>query len=321
MAMLPLINNTLVRNRSNTVPSNSNRSNHQTTTLSGDVSSANNQYGVQLSSKDSSDCKKLKSGKVCMTTNRPFKRSITLGSLFSSKSSRSASTNSLNSSVVEDTIAAVLRSQTRNEFLSELDLNQTQTGNYFDNSNSSSSLCKANSTTSTSTDENAILENLVHDSFSSDSNQSVNELSRQQSTSELNNQSNFDSNHQTSTPSYPPPRYTPKRRPVLLRSQSAPHHTGDLLSNASILENIQEISRSNVTQPNQTLTSVAELEIVQEDEELEMASRRNSYLNHRFHCRLAHEKEIIPIAGFNSKEELYERISNAFKIDIDQVSF
>ena len=116
--MLPLVHNTIVRNRSNTMPSSS-HSNHSTsmsnvaTTNDASSNSTNNnsQYAVQFT-KDSSECKKLKSSKVCITTNnRSFlkKRSLTFSSLFSPKSSRSASTNSLQSSLVDETLAACLR--------------------------------------------------------------------------------------------------------------------------------------------------------------------------------------------------------------------
>ena len=336
--MLPLVHNTIIRNRSNTMPSSSNRANrsNSTTTISAtnDASSTGNQYGVQLNARDSSDCKKLKASKVCMTTNnrQSFlkKRSLTFGSLFSPKSSRSASTNSLHSSLVDETIASVLRSVQLTEFLnesnktvSELNLNQQRSSKY--SSANSSSLCKASSTNSTLTDENA-LDNLVHNSFGSDLNINSNSGSTAdltaQSTNELN--SGCILNNHSSTPSFPPPSYTPidlnrLRRPLFLRSQSAPQQcrstaNSELVSfsNSPILENIQEISDAT-----QTLS-----EVVEEDEEqLEMASRRNSYLNHRFHCRLAHHKEqMVTIPGFNTKEELYERISNAFGINISQVS-
>lgn len=310
------------------MPSSSARSNQQSTTNDANASTNGNQYGVEQLTKDSSDCKKLKSGKVCMTSNRPFlkKRSLTFASLFSPKSSRSASTNSLQQcSLVDQTIASVLQPINFSEFLnesnktvSESNLNSQQSAKRFFSARNPSRLCKANSTTSTLTDENAHLDNLVS-SFGSDldiNSQSTNELNRSD-----------DSSNPQQTPNFPPPSYTPLdptkrlRRPLLLRSQSAPQPfhfgrstsagAGELFSNTHILENIQEISDQHSLLP----------EVVEEeDEEGSMASRRNSYLNHQFNCRLAHEKEILPIPRFNTVKELYERISMAFNIDVDQVS-
>lgn len=331
--MLPLVHNTIHqhRSRSQTMPSSSARSaNHQSTANDANASTNGNQYGVEQLTKDSSDCKKLKSGKVCMTANRPFlkKRSLTFSSLFSPKSSRSASTNSLQQcSLVDQTIASVLQPINFSEFLnesnktvSESNLNSQLSAKRFFSSRNSSRLCKANSTTSTLTDENAHLDNLVS-SFGSD----LDINSNSQSTNELNRHPDDLSNPQ-STPSFPPPSYTPLdptkrlRRPLLLRSQSAPQPfhfgrstsagAGELFSNTHILENIQEISDQHSLLP----------EVEEEDEEVvSMASRRSSYLNHQFNCRLAHEKEILPIPRFNTVKELYERISLAFNIDVDQV--
>ena len=332
--MLPLVHNTIHqhRSRSQTMPSGSHsaRSNHHSANDT-NSSTNGNQYGVEQLTKDSSDCKKLKSGKVCATANRPFlkKRSLTFSSLFSPKSSRSASTNSLQSSLVDQTIASVLQPINFSEFLnesnktvSESNLNSQVSARRFFSGRNSSRLCKASSTTSTLTDENAHLENLVS-SFGSD----LDINSNSQSTNELNRHLD-DTNSQQSTPNFPPPSYTPldptkriRRPPLLLRSQSAPQPfhfarstsagAGELFSNTHILENIQEISDPHSLLP----------EVVEEDEDqISMASRRNSYMNHQFSCRLAHEKEILPIPRFNTVKELYERISLAFNIDVDQVS-
>lgn len=336
--MLPLVHNTIVRNRSNTLPSGSNTrsSNHNTTnhsTTTNDASSHTNnnstQYVAERVTKDNSECKKLKSKVYITTNNRPFlkKRSLTFSSLFSPKS-RSQSTNSIQRSLVDETLASVLRSVNINEFLngtiavSELNLNQPQSNQYFTDHN----LCRASSTTSTltTTEENVQTDSNLVNSFSDleldhSNNESINDLNRQQSTNELNNQSNSqtDLNHHqqysSTTPSFPPPSYTPFdtkriRRPLLLRSVSAPQQFRSLGSCEFILENIQENSDSVLSE-------------VQEEEEDQMASRRNSYLNHLFNCRLAHEKELVRIPGFNTVKELYERLSHAFNINIDQVSF
>lgn len=327
--MLPLVHNTIHQHRSRSQTMSGPHSSRSSSTTNV-ANSSTNQYSVEQLTKDSSDCKKLKSGKVCATANRPFlkKRSLTFSSLFSPKSSRSASTNSLQSSLVDQTIASVLQPINFSEFLnesnktaSESNLNSQVSARRFFSGRNSSRLCKANSTTSTLTDENAHLDNLAS-SFGSD----LDINSNSQSTNELNRHSD-EPNSQQATPNFPPPSYTPldpskriRRPPLLLRSQSAPqpfyfHRSasagaGELFSNTQILENIQEISDQHSLLP----------EVVEEDEDqVSMASRRSSYLNHQFSCRLAHEKETLPIPRFNTVKELYERISLTFNIDVDQV--
>lgn len=332
--MLPLVHNTIVRNRSNTMPSSPNRSNNsmmmfslhnsslQASPNDASTSYSTQQYGGSNSKENDSECKKLKSSKVCISANRAFlkKRSLTLSSLFSPKSSRSASTNSLNQNLVDETIASVLRKRPLSELtdesnktVSEQNLNQS-TSSYFQGTNSN--LCKSNSVTnsvtSTSTDEN-VLDNLI--SSSNDLN-SIN--SNSNSTSDLN--------INRSIPSFPPPPYTQfdrlkRSRPFLFRSQSAPQHRSPASissldqhsNNPHVLENIEEIADSTDIN-NQVLSELAE------ENEDEMTSKRNSLIDHQFICRLAHEKETVPISGFNTRKELYEKISEAFKISIDQVS-
>jgi len=337
--MLPLVHNTIIRNRCNTLPSSSARSQSTTTISASDASVS--QYGVQLSSRD-------EKSRVAATTNTPssrhsfFKnRSLTFGSFFPSRS-RSTSTNSLQSSmIVDETLASVLRPIQLSEFLnesrtvSELNLNRPNSSNQLSN-NRNSSLFRTSSTSSDLNDEKTLLDNLVNDSLGSDlnntspsnshSNSRLNSRSssRSNSRSTIDRQSSNELTELSTTPSFPPPSYTPidpnrnRRSFLLTRSQSAPQQCrssgNDLFfSNSIILENIQEISNNSQTQ----LTDVVE----EDEEQLDMASRRNSYLNHRFNCRLAHEKQTVTIGGFNTKEELYERISNAFNIEINKILY